>query len=650
MLAVALLPALLHAAPPDDWEPVPAGQLALTRSVIEPGVAAEIISWRVWVEDGVNGIHLRQTRDHYVRLKIYTGQGAQDLAKLDIDYPLRDVQVESISARTVQPDGTVIPLDRRAVIQETVVKKKGEGLRRQSFAPPALRPGCIVEYRYREIRYGDEAASGIYDLQRDLPVQKLIYYVKPLQAEGWSLRQMFFHVAAVSSPAPTGGYFETSVNSRPAYKPEPFSPPEYQQRAWMLQYYTQSELSSPEIFWGRYGRQQWEWFDPYTRPDKEALALAGQIVSDATSETERVRRLVGWIQRDFRIVRSDDPDSLRAAGLRKNGSLRDAVRQKGGTRWDADMVFAGLARSLGLQTRLMRVPSRRHLFFDRNMMNEVFLSSYQIGVRVDGQWRSFEPGGRFLPWDMGPWDEEAQPALLCDRDSSRFMDTPIAGPERSCLTRAGTFSIAEDGTVEGDVTLSFDGHWNATMRWAFEGVTGAELDSTLLEEALWKGLGMKVSGVELLRGRGEREPLQVKCHLVLPGFAMVTGKRLLLEPAVLDARQLPLFTAGTRRYPISFDFAWSERDSFRLRLPEGWKAEVVDVPQPVREPGLAAYECQTRVSEDGREILYQRSLRVGEGGLLLFPQGQYARIKSLFDQVHERNQATVTLTRIGTQP
>lgn len=650
LLVGALLPALLQAAPPDGWEPVPAEQLALKSSVIEPGVGAEFISWRVWVEDGVTGNSLRQARDHYVRVKIYTDQGAQDFAKVDIDYALRDVRIESISARTVQPDGTVTPLDLQAVVRETVVKKKGEGLRRQSFAPSGLKPGCVLEYRYREIRYDDEATVGTYDLQLDLPAQKQVYYVKPLEAEGWNLRQIFFHAAAVSSPTPTGGYYETAVSSSSAYKPEPFSPPEYQQRAWMLLYYTQWELTSPEAFWGRYGRQEWEWFDPYTRPDKETQALAGQIAPGAASELERVRRLAEWIQHDFKTSHSSDPDSLRAAGLRKNGSLRDAVRQKGGSRWDADMVFAGLARSLGLQTRLMRVPSRRRLFFDRSMMNGTFLPSYQIGVRVDGQWRGFDPADRFLPWDMVPWEEEAQPALLCDRDSSRFIDTPSGAPGRSCLSRTGTFTLAEDGTVEGDVTLSFGGHWNGAMRWAFEGVTGTELDNALLGELSWKGTGMKVSGVELLGGSDERQPLQVKCHLVLPGFAMVTGKRILLEPAVLEARQPPRFTAGTRRYPVYFNFSWSERDSLRLRLPEGWKAEAVATPQPVSAPGLAAYECQARVSDDGREILYQRSLRVGEGGLLLFPPGQYAKIKTLFDQVRERDQATVALTRAGTQP
>jgi len=224
-----------------------------------------------------------QTRDHYVRLKIYTDQGAQAFSRVDIDYAARDVKVEFIAARTIQPDGTIQPLDREAVVRETLVKQKGEGLRRQSFAPPALKPGCVVEYRYREIRYDDEAAAGIYDLQRDIPIQELVYYVSPLVAEGWTLRQMLHHAAVIASSSMIDGYYENKVLAEPAYKPEPLSPPEYEQRAWMLQYYTDEALTTPEVFWDRFGREQWAWFDPYTKPDPETRALGEQIAQGATS-------------------------------------------------------------------------------------------------------------------------------------------------------------------------------------------------------------------------------------------------------------------------------------------------------------------------------------------------------------------------------
>ncbi len=650
VLAMALAPSLVPAALAASWEPVTAEQLAQAKSTIEPGAGAEAIFQKVWVEDKLAGRSLRSTWEVYVRIKIFTDQAAQEYSKIDIDYPLHDVFIHGVEARTIQPDGSIVPLDPKAQVKEVVVKKKGEGVRRRSFAPPALKAGCIVEYRVHEVRYDAEAQVAAFDLQRDIPTQQISYYVKPLQLQGWFLRQMRFHTGAVPKEYPVDGYYETTVRDQLGFKAEPFSPPEYQQRAWMLEYYTDEKLTTPETFWKKYGRRVWDEIDIGTKPDKDVRAQAEQITSGAATDVERTRRLAEWVQREFKVCRSNDPDSLKAAGLHRNSGLKDALRQKGGTYLDADLTFAGLARALGLETRWLRVPSRRDWFFDQNMMNGYFLPAYEVGVRLNGKWEAFDPGSRYLPWDMVPWDEEAQLALLCDRDSSRFVETPVAEPGRSLVTRRGTLTLAEDGTVEGDLTLSFSGHLNEVMRSAFEDVSGSDQDSTLLEETNWKKAGVHVSQVELVRGSDERQPLEAKCHVKLPEFATVTGKRIIVEPAVLHARAGAPFTASVRRSPVYFPYAWSERDSILLNLPEGWKAAAVEAPEPVKAPGVAAYECRALVSEDGRRILYLRALHVGEGGSLYFPQGHYPGVKRLFDQILERDRATVTLTRLEAKP
>ncbi len=646
LAALLLAPSPACSAPPRGWEPVPPEQLALARSSIEPGAGAEAIFWKVWVEDEVNSGSLRQIRDHYVRIKIYTEDGAQTYSKVDIDYPLRDVSVDNLSARMIRADGSVVALERSSVVTDVVVRKKGEGVRRKSFALPEVKPGCIVEYRYRETRW--DVASWTLDLQRDLPVRKMSYFFKPLVIEGWYLRQARFHTAAVTSPYPENGYFETTATDVPAYMEEPYSPPEYQTRPWMLLYYTRETLNSAESYWKDLGHRESEWFDTYTKPSAELTTAAAGIAGDAPSDGERVRRLAEWIQREFHVYTGSVRDSMRAAGLRENNSLRETLRQKAGSDWDGNLLFAGLARALKIETRMLRVPSRRSWFFDRTaMLSPGFLSDVQVAVRTGGAWQCLAPATAYLAWDMAPWDLEGQPALFCDGDSSRFVETPTAAPERTRMTRTGTLTLAEDGTIDGDVTMAFEGHLNEEMRSALEGVAGADVDSTLLEETEWTGTGLEISRIELVRGADAREPLRMKCHVRAPAFATVTGKRILLEPAVFDARRPAPFTAARRRHPVYFPYGWSERDSLRLRLPEGWAVEAVDSLPPVVAPGAAGLECRVRASDDGRELVYWRSLHVGDGGSLLFPRDQYAGIKRLFDQFHDRDGAVVTLARSG---
>jgi transglutaminase-like putative cysteine protease len=629
---------------PSRWEPVPPEQLAPDSSRVEPGADAEALFFRTWITDTYRADFYQEV-EHYNRIKLFTAAGTQKYGKIDIDVPVEGASIRDIQARTIQPDGTILTLDKKAVVSETIAKLRGIKLRRFSFAPPGLKPGCILEYRWREART-DFQFSLELPFQTEIPAREITYYTRPLSldAPGWYVRQMEFHLGSVLT-GKDGDYEMNRVLYQRAYQKEPFSPPPLQQSPWILQYYTNEALTSPEIYWPHLGRTEWEWFEDYTKPDKEAKSLAKQIAAGATNDAERLGRVARWIQRDFRVVRSSDPDSLRAAGLKPVKSTRDALRQRGGSSFDADLAFATLLRALGVDTRFLRVPSRRLFFFDRNMMAKGFIRSYQIAARLEGRWRTFDPADPYLPWDMVPWDEEGMDALLCDRDSSRFIVTSFTEPERSMKLRTGSFTLAEDGTVEGDLSTEYSGHLNREYRVAFDGVAASERSSTLIEQEGWSTAGMDVSNVELLNGSDLHDPLRIRCHLRLPGHGTATAKRIIFEPALLASRAGAFFTAGTRRHPVYFPYPWTERDSIRIRLPEGWRIESGEPPRRLDAPGVAAYQVKNSASTDAREVIHERSLRMGEGGTILFPVSAYAPVKQFFDLIHDHDKAAVTLVR-----
>ncbi len=632
-----------------DWEPVSPEELALAQARVEPGADAEALFWKVWVDDELSSTGLRSTREHYVRVKVFTPKGAGDWSQVHITFPKRDVRITDVRARTIRSDGSAVPLERGAVFSETIARLGGEQVRRRSFAMPSVAPGAIVEYRYRETRYDQAAHWERFDFQLEVPAQKVVYYLKPLSIPDLYLRQMTFHVAAVTSPKQVDGYSETVAANQRAFRREPHMPPEGQQRAWMLLYYTDERVGEPERFWSQFGRDCTKEFDAWVRADDDVRRLARSIIAGAADDEERVKRLVAWCRREMRIVRSYDRDSLKAAGVRENRNARDALRQRAGTPWDADRAFAALARAAGLETRELRVPSHSALFFNRSMMHGAFLSSFQVTVRLGGRWSGFDPQATSLPWDMIPWDEEAQPALLCDGDSSRFIETPLAGPERSRLGRAATLSLDEGGTLEGEVRLTFEGHCNESVRAALQDTSEIGLPDVLAQEAAVRDDEFTLREPRVVTDAERPGTLLGTCRVKLPERATPTGRRLLLEPSVFHARVEPLFTAAERTHPVYFRYAWEERDTVRVRLPEGWKLETLDTPRPVEATGVARYQAQIAVSDDGRELLYLRTLRVGENGAIYFPVEDYGPLRRFWDLVHERDRVAVTLVRAEEQ-
>src|SRR5262249_28910313 len=191
-----------------------------------------------------------------------------------------------------------------------------------------------------------------------------------------------------------------------------------------------------------------------------------------------------WCRREIRVSRSNAPESLRAHHIEANKDARAVLRQRAGNAFELDLLFGALARAAGFDVRYVRVPSRRKIYFDQEMMDLRFVPSYDIAVKLDGGWRCLDAQARHLPWNMLPWDEEAQMALFCDRDSSMFIETQIPDPALSVRSRSADLTLDDEGTLEGDVQVELSGHWNAALRDAL--VETSDSLAAVREQLGWK--------------------------------------------------------------------------------------------------------------------------------------------------------------------
>jgi hypothetical protein len=89
---------------------------------------------------------------YYARIKVLTENG-KDLATIDLPYEKNVYSVANIKARTIQPDGTIIPLEGKPT---DILKAKTKGYQagRKVFTLPRVQVGSILEY-YFQLRYTD---------------------------------------------------------------------------------------------------------------------------------------------------------------------------------------------------------------------------------------------------------------------------------------------------------------------------------------------------------------------------------------------------------------------------------------------------------------------------------------------------------------
>jgi hypothetical protein len=644
---IFVLPMLVAAG--DNWRPIGPADLALKAPIVEKDAEAEALFWEVRLNDDPQGDLIF---NHYIRIKVFTDRGRESQSKIDIPFGRfsgREIKINDIAARTIKPDGSIVELKSQDVFERTIVKTSGLKVKVKSFAMPALEAGCIIEYRWRETRVNQNANYVRLDFQRDIPVHRITYFVKPYPFPGLAMSSITMHGDASTFTKEKEGFYSTTMKNVPAIHEESRMPPEDQVKAWMLLYYTRDEKIDPEKYWFDYGKRVYQDTKSLLKVNDDVRQRAANLTEGAKTDDEKVERLFNFCRTKIKNI-SDDASGMTAderKKLKENKSPADTLKRQSGEAADIDLLFAALATATGYDARIVLAPDRGDLFFDKGIANAYFLEPSNIAVRIGDQWKFYNPGYNHVPVGMLRWQEEGTQALVTDPKQPVWTKIPMSPPEKSHIKRIARLKLSEDGTLEGDVEINYSGHFAIDKKEESDDDTANEREEALKEEIKAKMSTAELSGIRIENISDSSRPLIHAYHIRIPGYAQRTGKRLFLQPAVFQRGAAPLFSASERRYSVYFHYPWSESDELLIDLPTGYSLDNADAPASFGSSGISEYNPAIAVTKDGRSIIYKRQFFFGGGGNILFPVTAYAQLKTYFDQLHKQDSHAITLKQSG---
>ncbi|MET0646728.1 MAG: DUF3857 domain-containing protein [Pyrinomonadaceae bacterium] len=657
--ALVCLLTLIFCAPPrafgrgdKDWKPVDPSEIALSAPTVEKDADAEALFWEVRVADEAEGYAPRTVLRHYVRIKIYNERGRESQSKVDILAPKfggREIKISDIAGRTIKPDGTIVELKKEDIFERTVVKSGGLKVKAKSFAMPGVEPGSIIEYRWREVRGDSLSQYDRLEFSRDIPVVQVKYYIKPISFPGWTygMRAQTFNGENTPFQKEKDGFYSTTMSRIPAFREEPHMPPAYAVRPWMLVFYTEDHKLDAARFWKEYGKRVYESAKSEMKVNDDVKRKATELAGDAQTPEQKIARFFDFCRMQIKNL-YDDSNGMTAAEREKakeNKSPADTLKRGVGTGRDINMLFAALASAAGFEARLANLGDRGDTFFDPSFPDDYFIRTYDIAVKVDGQWRFYDPASVYVPFGMLRWQEEGQQALLSDPKEPTFIMTPLSGPEMSLEKRTATFKLSEDGTLEGDVRIEYTGHLAADLKEYNDDDSPAEREETLRNRFKERLGGAELTEVKVENASDPAKPFVYSFHVRVPGYAQRTGKRLFLQPAFFQKGLGPIFPTTGRRHSVYFHYPWSEEDRVEITLPEGFALDNAEAPAPVSADTLSKYEPSAGVTQDGRTLVYKRKFYFGRGGgsPSLYPPTTYPALKQYFDVVHKQEGHTIAL-------
>ena len=663
-LACLLALAFALAAPPaasaggdKGWLPVEPSELSPSAPVVEKDADAEVLFWDVRVSFEESGGMPATVLSHYVRIKVFNERGRESQSKIDIPavrFRGRDVRIKDVAARTLKPDGTVVELKKEDVFERDLVKAGGLKVKAKSFAVPGVEPGSVIEYRWREVREGIRYYER-FDFSRDIPVRSVVYRIRPTTMplvdaetdEPLGLRAQTFHGDATAFVKDKEGYYTTSMSNIPAFREEPGMPPEYAVRPWMLVFYSARRPPDPAQFWREYGRRTAASFKSLLKVNDDVRRASAEAVGDAQEPERKLERLFDFVRAKIKRY-TDDASGLtpeQRKKVKENKSPADTLKRGVGDAKDIDLLFGALASAAGFDVRVACTSDRGDVFFNRNFTDDYFIGPASVAVRVGDAWRLFNPGWTYVPFGMLRWQEEGQPTLIADEKEPVWITSPLSGPERSAERRSGTFKLSEDGTLEGDVRIEYTGHTAAEMKERNDELSPAEREEALKERLAGRLAGAEITEVKVEGAAEPSGPFVYTFHVRAPGYAQRTGKRLFVQPAFFQKGLAPRFPTASRRHYVYFHYPWSEEDSIRIELPEGFALDSPESPTPFSGGDFSKYEPLAQVTKDGRTLVYTRKFYFGKGrgDMLLFPAESYPGLKAYFDAMSKQDAHTLAL-------
>jgi hypothetical protein len=623
----------------DDWKPLDPAHLTMKSPVVEKDADAEAIFWEVKVADERDSYGGSQTvLTHYLRIKIFTERGKEQKSTIDLPY-LGSTNISAIQGRTIKPNGEIIELKKDAVFERTIVKFGKLKLKAKSFAMPGVEPGAIIEYRYRESR--PTYFHTRLEMQQDIPVQIVKYYVRPLASDTYRLWSKAFHC----NPTPLvkeQNFQMTSLSNVPAFKEEPYMIPENQVRAWMLLYYSTESKIDAEKYWKELGKKEFNEVKGLMKVNDDVRKVATETIGDATTTDQKLERLLAYCRTKIKYLFDDaltltDEDRKK---IKENKSPSDTLKNGIGTARDMDLLFAALVSAAGFETRVALVSDRSENFFDPNFANDYFLDDRVIAVKADSGWKFFAPHMLYVPYGMLPWKHEGLKALLTDAKEPTFVDLPISAPEKSLEQTIGQFKLNEEGTLEGDAYIEFTGHRAAYMKEENDDESPDKREE-ILKTIIKKHLGAaEVSNIKIENVTDPFKPFTYSFHIKVENYATRTGKRLFLQPAFFQFGEAAFFTNAQRKYPVYFEYPYVETSHVEIALPAGFALDNAEAPVPFNASDVVKYDVSLKTTPDAKTLIYDRTLRLNG---MLFPVESYTALKQVFDLLHKQDNHQVTL-------
>ncbi len=475
-------------------------------------------------------------------------------------------QVDAVEARTILPDGTIIPLDEKNIYDVTLYPNFifFSDQRAKIFTMPGIEDGAVLEVKYRMTLF-DRTLWHAWSFQDSYPtLESRFTLVRPAE---WDVlwRAYGTDVQPAVTPAPHGFKSTTvwELKNLPAIVAEPAMPPR--------QEITMRLALAPIGFksWSDVGTWFHELNGPMMSTGTTAKDLVGRLTNGITDPKEKLRRVYEWVRDNVRYIAVE----IGIGGYQAHAADEVLTNRYGDCK-DMTILLCALATQAGLNVQPAYLSSWFSGHPDTTLPSPLqfdhviaFAPDVQGGVWMD-------PTDKGAPFGQLPWYDQALPALVVDAEGGAAIHR-TASTDAAQNRSASSWSVrlSPDGSAIVDGTEQLAGAAALDARMALR-TRSAQQQRDWIEASLSSNApGARLDTGSISGLTPCADPLVLNFRFHVPRLAAASDSILVLDAGRQMAGQASeAFHQPARRYPIRLAYAEVQQCRWDVQLPDGYEA------------------------------------------------------------------------------
>ena len=525
-----------------NWAPIPAEEMAFKDDPVAPGAVA-VILFREQISDDKKGM-----ATEHIRIKVLKDAGKK---YADIEIPsAKWMKIESIEARTIRPDGSIVPFTG-TVHDKTVAKTRKTEISVKAFTLPDIEAGSILEFRYKARLEKERTPSHSWEIQSELFTRKAHFELRPISFDNLSEIGLNFD----QKPQRNGDTISLDVANVPAIEDETFTLPQSELESRIEITYRPPDYPTPETYWGRIGQAEGEYLNTFIGKDKQIKKLVVSLAPPSDPPETRLRLCYARAQQ-IRKLKSGFYDSSegKQEKLKENKHVNDVVERGYGDIGDVTAVFVAMAREVGYQSGMAFLTDRKRGLFHPDLLSTNQLTATMAWVEKDGKFTLLDPACEKCPFGLISWDQSGASGIRTNYSGSVFVKVPANKPEDATYARKGDLKLEADGTLSGNLEVTIGGLEALELRDKEDKADEASRRKAIIDLVKsWLPGSAEVKLEQVSNWDDIDKPIVADASIDVPGFATVTGKWLILSAWPFESKSQNPFPHARRKYAIVFE-------------------------------------------------------------------------------------------------